>query len=54
MASTSNIIGRKPTQVHMVTWVGIMLHGGVTPMSCEGHLKLTARLNELKTVENSL
>ena len=37
----------------MVTWVGVGLHMGVIPRSQRGHLKVTARSNQMKMGENS-
>ena len=37
----------------MVTWVGVGLHWGVTRRSWQGHLKVTARSNQLKIGENN-
>ena len=37
-----------------MTWVGIGLHRGKSPRSCQGHLKVTERSNQLQIGENSL
>ena len=54
MPSTSNILAGTNPSIHMVTWVGVRLHGVVTPRSWQGHIKVTGRSNHLKNVENSL
>ena len=54
--STSNkLVGNQPRYIwYMVTSVGVWFHRGVTLKSWWGHLKVKARSNQLKTVENNL
>ena len=38
----------------MVTWVGVGLHMGITPRSCQGDIKVTGKSNQLLIGENTL